>query len=165
MLGKTRDPRRDPRYTSKRWRQVRKRVLTRDNFTCQNQLPGCAGSTPWLVVDHVRPVTGLTTDFEFYDESLLRASCKPCNMRRALTRFADAPAGRSVDPGASGEPSHTGVPAHECANAAPTAPYPRIIGDFGRNSPPAWAGPPGTCPPECSPSKIKPGGYVDRRDG
>lgn len=67
---------RNPLYTTKAWRDLRKRVLSRDNHECQIRLPGCEG---WAThVDHITPLS------EAPDLALspanLRAACKSCNL-------------------------------------------------------------------------------------
>ena len=65
------------------WREVRKRILERDHYTCR----WCHGYA--TEVDHVIP---LTRGGPRLDPANLVASCKSCNLRRA--RESDATNGR-----------------------------------------------------------------------
>lgn len=65
---------RDYRYSTRRWREVRKMVLLRDNFTCQLRIfPVCKVKADG--VDHILPITKGGSD----SLGNLRASCRPCN--------------------------------------------------------------------------------------
>jgi 5-methylcytosine-specific restriction endonuclease McrA len=65
----------DRRYSTARWQQLRKAVLARDGYYCQIQGPRCklAAST----VDHIVP-SSQRPDL-FWEQSNLRAACRPCN--------------------------------------------------------------------------------------
>ena len=56
------------------WKTVRRRVLERDNHTCQIGLPGCLGQAN--SVDHIVPVA---LGGDWYNLDNLRAACAPCN--------------------------------------------------------------------------------------
>jgi hypothetical protein len=62
------------RTYGRKWREVRLRVLARDEHRCQIRSPRCRGTA--TMVDHVTPAkeTG-----PVYDPMLLRACCRPCN--------------------------------------------------------------------------------------
>ena len=62
-----------PVYRGK-WQTVRKRILERDNHTCQIGLPGCTVHAN--TVDHITPVSW---GGSWYDQDNLRAACKHCN--------------------------------------------------------------------------------------
>lgn len=68
----------DKRYTSSRWRRLRKTILERDGFVCQIQLPGCKLRADQ--VDHILPVED---GGDFYEPDNLRAACGRCNTTRA----------------------------------------------------------------------------------
>ena len=74
-------------------RTVRPRILARDNYRCQNKIPGvCVNlngdqmSHAKLEVDHIIPRVEGGRDS---DENL-RASCKPCNRYRAGRASGDS---------------------------------------------------------------------------
>ena len=56
------------------WPTVRKRILQRDNHTCQIALPGCTITAN--TVDHITPVA---LGGAWYDPDNLRAACSHCN--------------------------------------------------------------------------------------
>jgi len=59
------------------WREVRKRVLARDNYECQIRIPGtCEGRA--TTVDHIH---ALAEGGAAMDESNLRGACYACNSR------------------------------------------------------------------------------------
>lgn len=66
-----------PRNGSSRgWRAIRRRVLVRDNHTCQIRRPGCTGHA--TTVDHIQPHSLGGTD----TMDNLRAACAYCNYSR-----------------------------------------------------------------------------------
>ena len=66
---------RDPLYTTRAWRQLRLRVLARDGYVCQMNLPGCVGNASH--VDHIVP-RAVDPDLVM-TLSNLRAACHVCN--------------------------------------------------------------------------------------
>jgi 5-methylcytosine-specific restriction protein A len=63
--------------TSREWRALRLAILDRDGWQCQIRGPRCA--TVATTVDHiVRPDDGGS----IWNETNLRAACRPCNSRR-----------------------------------------------------------------------------------
>ena len=58
------------------WRELRGRVLHRDNYRCQIRGKNCEGRAD--EVDHIVPVVSGGSD----SPSNLRAACKPCNTAR-----------------------------------------------------------------------------------
>jgi 5-methylcytosine-specific restriction endonuclease McrA len=74
------DARRDRRYGSKRWKELRLDVLRRDLHRCW--IPSCEA---WAdVCDHVAPVYPGMPDTEFYNPWNLRASCRRHNTARGV---------------------------------------------------------------------------------
>lgn len=59
------------------WQTVRKRILERDNHTCQIRGPKC--TTTATHVDHIIPTL---KGGAWYDPDNLRAACKNCNLGR-----------------------------------------------------------------------------------
>ena len=57
-----------------KWPTVRKRILQRDNHTCQIALPGCTITAN--TVDHITPVA---LGGSWYEPDNLRAACAHCN--------------------------------------------------------------------------------------
>ena len=57
-----------------KWPTVRKRILQRDNHTCQIGLPGCTITAN--TVDHITPVA---LGGSWYEPDNLRAACAHCN--------------------------------------------------------------------------------------
>lgn len=72
----------DKRYGSAKWKRRRREVMQRDRFQCQ-VTAGC--TRPADCVDHIDPVTPLTSDAMFFDPLNLRAACTPCNLTRAMS--------------------------------------------------------------------------------
>jgi 5-methylcytosine-specific restriction protein A len=71
----------EPRKGSTRqWRNLRARVLSRDNFTCRR----CGA--PASHVDHIQPVLFGGTD----DESNLQALCEHCNLTKGANPLSAA---------------------------------------------------------------------------
>lgn len=68
--------RRKPQYEGP-WRKVRAQILQRDNYRCQIKGYGCLHEA--TEVDHILPVS---MGGEWFDDSNLRASCRPCNLAR-----------------------------------------------------------------------------------
>ena len=68
------------RYGTQRWRRTRLRVLNRDGWRCYVASCMLRGS----VCDHIAPVYDGMPDWEFYDESNLRASCQRHNTARGV---------------------------------------------------------------------------------
>lgn len=58
------------------WRATRKRILTRDNHTCQLRLDGCTGRA--TSADHIIPASNGGTDAD----SNLQACCWHCNRKK-----------------------------------------------------------------------------------
>ena len=73
-----------PRPYDHHWQQVRLVVLDRDQHHCQLQLAGCTGHATH--VDHIVP---LSEGGARLDPDTLRASCRPCNLRRNRLRQAE----------------------------------------------------------------------------
>ena len=69
-----------------RWATVRRRVLDRDNHTCQIGLLGCTNTA--TCVDHITPVSW---GGEWYDPTNLRAACHNCNAALAVLARKHAP--------------------------------------------------------------------------
>jgi 5-methylcytosine-specific restriction endonuclease McrA len=63
-------------YNTKRWRQLRWTILTRDLFTC-TRCHRAEGNTSLLVCDHERAHRG--NEALFWDEGNLTTLCKPCH--------------------------------------------------------------------------------------
>lgn len=60
------------------WPTIRRRILHRDNHTCQIRTPGICTHTA-THVDHIRsPLNGGA----WFDQHNLRAACQPCNLAR-----------------------------------------------------------------------------------
>ena len=76
---------RKPVYGGK-WQTVRRRILERDNNTCQIGLIGC--TTTANTVDHITPVSW---GGSWYDETNLRAACANCNGALAVLARKHAP--------------------------------------------------------------------------
>ena len=72
-------------YCDPRWKQVRLKVLARDNHTCQIRGPRCTSRA--TQADHVIPIEEGGPPF---DEANLRAACRPCNAGRGQARLAAA---------------------------------------------------------------------------
>lgn len=69
-------PKRNPLYSSRVWRDLRKRILDRDGHQCQIRLPVCTG---WAThVDHIIP-RSVNPDLQL-DPGNLRAACRECNL-------------------------------------------------------------------------------------
>lgn len=67
-------------YNSKRWREKRIAIFTRDLFTCQ--MRGCArleGDTSQLACDHIKRHRG--DEALFWSDANLQTLCKPCHDR------------------------------------------------------------------------------------
>ena len=81
------------RYGTQRWRRLRLRVLNRDGWRCY------VGSCMALgnVADHIAPVYDGMPDWEFYDESNLRASCKRHNTARGVAARLEREVGGGDD--------------------------------------------------------------------
>lgn len=79
----------DPRYSTYKWKVLRKAIRARDRNVCQLRLPGCRGAA--TQVDHrVEPgPPELGRDDLFFDATNLRASCRPCNISKRNSRTAD----------------------------------------------------------------------------
>lgn len=75
----------DRRYSTKRWRDTRLRVLHRDAYRCWVQ--GCPVMAN--VADHIAPSSLAMPDFEFYSMANLRASCKRHNTARGVAARLD----------------------------------------------------------------------------
>lgn len=71
----------DLRYSNRRWRTVRLRVLARDGEACMIEA-GCPFRA--TVADHIVPVYPGMPDSEFYDPTNLRASCRGHNLARPI---------------------------------------------------------------------------------
>ena len=63
-------------YRTRRWRDLRMVIFTRDLFTCR-MCRKIDGNTSLLVCDHVQPHHG--NDVLFWDEANLQTLCKPCH--------------------------------------------------------------------------------------
>ena len=70
-----------------KWPTVRRRILDRDNHTCQIGLLGC--TTTATCVDHITPVAW---GGEWYAPENLRAACHNCNAALAVLARKHAPA-------------------------------------------------------------------------
>lgn len=64
------------RKDTAQWREIRARVLHRDNYRCMISGQNCEGEADQ--VDHIVPVVSGGTD----TFTNLRAACKPCNSGR-----------------------------------------------------------------------------------
>jgi hypothetical protein len=89
VAGTSRKPRKPPRRVSgvqhrrnvvygSRWQRIRPRILARDDYTCQVRGPNCAGRADR--VDHI--IDPVRDGGAPWDESNLRACCRPCNAWR-----------------------------------------------------------------------------------
>ena len=70
------------------WRRLRLRILARDNWQCQIRGDNCTGYAD--TVDHV--IHRSRAPWLEYDETNLRASCKPC-------QHDNMPTARVIEPG------------------------------------------------------------------
>ena len=64
-------------YTSKRWKNLRRKILTRDGYTCRQTGVALSGISPAPhspVIDHIQPHNG--DPALFWDESNLQAVSK-----------------------------------------------------------------------------------------
>jgi len=64
-----------------RWRRFRAWVLARDAYRCKVRLEGCTGDAP-LKGGHVDHIIPLASGGAKYDPANVRASCRPCNLKR-----------------------------------------------------------------------------------
>ncbi|MYC32126.1 MAG: HNH endonuclease [Chloroflexi bacterium] len=69
--------RRRDAWARRGWRQIRERILKRDQHRCQIRGPGCTGRA--TQVDHIRPLKWGGSN----DPGNLRAACAHCNLSRA----------------------------------------------------------------------------------
>jgi 5-methylcytosine-specific restriction endonuclease McrA len=78
----------DPRYSTYRWRLLRRAVRQRDGGRCQLQLAGCTGLA--TQADHKQEPgpPALGRDDLFFDIANLQASCRSCNVAKRNTRTA-----------------------------------------------------------------------------
>jgi len=67
----------DKRLSSRRWKELRLRVLRRDHYRCQIRLPDCLERADQ--VDHIIP---REWGGPVWDMSNLQAGCGPCNRKR-----------------------------------------------------------------------------------
>lgn len=74
-------------YNTPRWRKVRREVLKRDRFTCQD----CGARA--TVAAHLRPFD--PDDEAAFDPRNLKASCVSCNSREASNRYHATKGGTS----------------------------------------------------------------------
>ena len=101
--------------------KTRKRVLVRDNYTCQLVLPGCQGTA--TTVDHIHPKAWGGTAHE----SNLQAACKPCNQSKGA---------RSVSSSFFRGAGHSTRPLRKIPpRAAGTSPWAVEPRDLSRESP------------------------------
>lgn len=69
---------RKPHYSGP-WKQIRRRILDRDEHRCQIRAHGCL---QWATeVDHILPVA---LGGAWWDDENLRAACRPCNLGRNI---------------------------------------------------------------------------------
>lgn len=88
-----------------RWQTIRKRILARDQYQCQINLPGCTLEA--TTVDHITPIAW---GGEWYDPSNLRAACTFCNSNLgaiAKKHKPKRPTNRTTDPPPPQDPSRT----------------------------------------------------------
>ena len=72
-------------YRDPRWKQIRLKVLNRDNFTCQYGWAGCLVKAN--IAAHKEPFSDIY-DPRAFDEDNLIASCAPCNAREQAMRLS-----------------------------------------------------------------------------
>ena len=78
----------------KGWPTIRRRILERDDYTCQIQLPGCTGLA--TDVDHIG-------DRDDHSDDNLRSGCSSCHDRRTYQQTLARP------PRRRGSESHPGA--------------------------------------------------------
>jgi len=90
----------DKRYKTKRWKDVRLRVLHRDGRRCwakEEQPDGSLIPCPVManIADHITPSSLAMPDHEFFSMANLRASCKRHNTARGVAARLDRETGQS----------------------------------------------------------------------
>lgn len=74
----TRDPEIAKKYKTKRWTNLRRKVLQRDKY-CQEHLNKGEYIVP-TVADHIKPVS---QGGDFWDEDNLQGLCKSCHNKKS----------------------------------------------------------------------------------